>query len=109
MPHIVFTNANFSQDSLKLKKLNEDLSESVKSPADWFTFTFLAKETQTFQLGEDITNNIIFVEIKWFERPDEVKQKVSDLIANYLKSYDLTNVEIVITFTPLTKSSYFEY
>lgn len=109
MPHITFTNANFNHDELKLKKLNEDLSKEVGSPADWFTFTFLPKDTKTFQLGSDITSNIIFVEVKWFERPQKTKENVANLVYEYLKCYNIENKEIVITFTILEKLNYFEY
>lgn len=109
MPHITFTNANFGQEREKLKQLNLALSEAVDSPADWFTFTFLPDNTRTFQLDREITHNIIFVEIKWFPRPDEMKERVASLIVDYLKYYNMQGREIVITFTNLDKSSYFEF
>ncbi|MFV0440841.1 MAG: DUF1904 family protein [Lachnospirales bacterium] len=109
MPHINFINASLLQDKDKIKKLNEDLSSVVGSPTDWFTFTFLSSDTKTFQLDCDITDKIIFVEVKWFERPKEVKERVLDLIYNYLKSYVIEDKEIVITFTNLDKDNYFEF
>lgn len=109
MPHLTFNNCNFAKDENKLKNLNEELGNAVGSPCDWFTFTFLSEENRTYQLGKDISKDIAFVEVKWFSRPQNLKENVSNIIAEFLKSFDKNDREIVITFVELTKESYFEY
>ncbi|MFV0439797.1 MAG: DUF1904 family protein [Lachnospirales bacterium] len=109
MPHITFKNANYAIDNKKLKILNEEISHIVKSPCDWFTFTFLNIENKTFQLGRDIKNEIVFVDVNWFYRSYEVKEKVEKSLNDYLNSFDKNSREIVIIFNNLEKSDYFEY
>lgn len=108
MPHIIFTNGNYAEDSNKLKKLNEDLSIAIESPADWFTFTFLSSDTKTYQLGKNISDNTVFVEIKWFSRPQNLKEDVANIIGDFLKSFPIDSKEIIIIFSDLTRENYFE-
>lgn len=104
MPHLTIRNVEKKEITSSVKELSRKLTEIVGCPEDWITISYI-ENSYTYIAGEDMTNQNVFVEIKWFERPQDVKIKVQKLVNDTFAKDDR---DIMIIFETLTKENYFE-
>lgn len=104
MPHLIIRNIEKDDFTSKVSKLSKDLTKIIGCPEDWITISYV-ENTLTFVEGVDRTLDNVFVEVKWFDRPDEVKLKVANLIND---TFTKNERDIMITFATLTNDIYFE-
>ncbi len=104
MPHLMIRNVKKDDFVGKVKELSKKLTEVIKCPEDWITISHV-ESTTTFVAGEDMTNENVFVEIKWFERPKEIQDKVAQICNETFKE---DGRDVMINFVILTKDRYYE-
>ncbi len=104
MPHLEIKNVKKEDFIAKVPALSKELTEIIGCPEDWITISY-TEGTLTFVEGIDRTYDNVFVEIKWFARPDEMKQKVAQAID---KAFKADGRDIMVNFVTLTKDSYLE-
>jgi phenylpyruvate tautomerase PptA (4-oxalocrotonate tautomerase family) len=104
MPHIRMRAIEKEVVQKLSKSLIPDLAQMLNSPEDNFTLELVA--TEFFQQGNTITS-YPFIEVSWFSRPQEVKDRVASLITDQVRA--LTNAaDIIVVFQILNKSTYYE-
>lgn len=104
MPHLRFRALNQEQTQKLSQDLLPELAQIVNTAEDNFTFELV--DTQFFYKGKT-TESFPFVEVFWFERPQEVQDKVATFITDKVKSFSKAD-DVVVVFTELKKSSYYE-
>ncbi len=104
MPHLVFKNVEKEVFVSKVQEFSKKATEIIGCPEDWITINHDGNML-TYVAGEEMTANNIFVEVSWFDRPKETKDKLAMLINDTFKK---DNCDIMITFKILTKETYYE-
>lgn len=104
MPHIRMRALDTEQAAKISEVLIKDLSTATKAAEENFTFELI--ET-TFFAGGKKTKSYPFIEVFWFDRPQEMQDQCAKLITNRVK--EIANPEdIIVVFTKLTKTDYYE-
>lgn len=85
------------------KQLIHELAVITQSPRDDFTLELI---NSTFVLDGEIVQGYPFVEIAWFDRGQEIQDKVAQTISQLINEADYPSVDIM--FTILEKSRYYE-
>ncbi|WP_432401935.1 DUF1904 domain-containing protein [Wukongibacter sp. M2B1] len=85
------------------KELIDDLTEIVGCPRDYFTIECIST-TSIFD-GE-IVDTYPFIEIAWFDRGQEIQDKVAKIITKYVNKIGVQDLDM--TFTIFDKSRYYE-
>ncbi len=104
MPHLTIKNIKKEEFINKVEKLSKELTETIGCPEDWITIS-LIENNVTYVAGKDETFNNIFVDVRWFPRPEEMKAKVAKIINDTFK---FDGRDIIVIFEILVKESYFE-
>lgn len=104
MPHIRFraVKENIVKD-LSLEIITE-LAEMVKTSEDNFTFEFIP--STFFERGYKV-ESYPFIEVHWFPRSVEIKNKVAAFLDEKIRQVTFEK-DIIIVFYELAKESYFE-
>jgi len=103
MPHIFFQNVKLNVVSDLAQTLTSEIATIIDQPEDWITY--YVNEAQVIINNED-NNTECYVTVKWFERPEELKVKVAQLITDYLRANGFETV--TIEFVVIEKSNFFE-
>lgn len=85
------------------RDLIQSLSEIVSCPMDYITLERIESDYLHFDLGE---NAYPFIEVLWFERPKEIKEKVAICFTDRIQRE--VNQDVVVYFTTLCPQDYFE-
>ncbi len=104
MPHLTIRKIKKEEFTSKVEKLSKELTETIGCPEDWITISYL-ENNLTFVAGKDETLNNVFVDVRWFPRPDEMKAKVAKLIDDTFKC---EGRDVMVIFEILVKENYFE-
>ena len=103
MPHLNFKNIERNKVKQLCKELTPQLAKEIDCPEDWITFSHM--ESQTFVQGEE-NDDIVFVNVEWFPRTQEVQDKVASVLHNGV--VETGAKEVVIIFHDLKKEAYYE-
>ena len=103
MPHLRFR----AVEEPHVQKLSEDLPEALafvlNCPEDYFT---LEHVKTTFYFGGSAVKATPMVEIQWFERGQEARDLVAQMIHEALNG--LGYEETMVVFTPLDPLAYYD-
>ncbi len=103
MPQVIFKGIK-KQDVAEISKhLPKMLEQASEIPADWFTVEYI--ETLFFS-GGDLVSSYPIVQVNWFDRGQDIKDKVAKEITKATASVGYNQIEIF--FIPLEKQSYYE-
>lgn len=103
MPHIRFR----SVQADTVKKISEqatELARLIQTSADNFTFELIS--TQFFEAGKDV-RSYPFVEVLWFPRSQELKQKTAEFLTELIKKAEGPE-DVCVVFMEINKENYFE-
>ncbi|WP_374078224.1 DUF1904 domain-containing protein [Bdellovibrio bacteriovorus] len=104
MPHIRMRALKADHVRQLSADLSKDLAQVMNTSEDNFTFEAVA--TQFFTQGQ-LTDSYPFVEVLWFERPQEVQDNCARILTDKVKA--LTGAEdVVVVFHVLAKTAYYE-
>ncbi len=85
------------------KDLVDELTEIVGCPRDYFTLECI--NTTSIYDGE-VVNTYPFIEVAWFDRGQEVRDKVAKVITRYVNEQGVKDLDIA--FTVFKENSYYE-
>lgn len=93
------------QDKIKeiSKDLVDELTEIVGCPRDYFTLECI--NTTSIYDGE-VVSTYPFIEVAWFDRGQEVRDKVAKAITRYVNEQGVK--ELDIAFTVFKENCYYE-
>jgi phenylpyruvate tautomerase PptA (4-oxalocrotonate tautomerase family) len=104
MPHIRIRGINPEQALKFSETFKAEAATIVNTSADNFTIELI--ETKFFHEGT-IDPGYPFIEVLWFERPQEVKDRFATHITERMRR--VTNAkDVAVLFVPLQKEDYFE-
>ncbi len=104
MPHLRVRGLPPAQVQELSSGLCEELALIINTSADNFTVELIA--TQYFGNGQS-NNSYPFIEVLWFQRPQDVKQRVAEHLTERVKRL-LPSADVVVVFHVLEKTDYFE-
>jgi len=103
MPQLIFRGVEIEDIKKISTKLVDDLEAIIECPRDYFTLEYI-ESLNIFDERE--VPSYPFIEVKWFDRGQEVKDKVAKSIDDALKSEGYDNTDIF--FTNLNENDYYE-
>lgn len=92
MPHILFRGVEAETLSQVSESLAQELAEICACGTDNFTFECL---NTTVVFGGDISAPYSFIQVGWFERGDEVRDRFAEAVTRKVKSLGVAEVEVV--------------
>ncbi|MBL3758030.1 DUF1904 family protein [Bacillus cereus] len=102
MPHVVFRGITSEQLKHISKPLVEELAEICECGTDNFT---LELPSSTFVFNGEEIEAFPLIEVKWFERGQEIRDRFAKAITTSVMDFGLPEVEVV--FTVFTESAYY--
>jgi hypothetical protein len=102
MPHLVMRGISIEEMKRISNPLVKKLAEICECGTDNFTFE-VPHSTFVFN-GEEIPA-FALIEVKWFERGQEIRDKFAQVVTNQIMSTGVDEVEVV--FLPLNESDYY--
>lgn len=85
------------------RALIDELEELLECPRDYFT---LELRRSTFIKDGDICNGYPIVDVSWFNRGQEIQDKVASIITRHIKELGYDTVDVI--FHVLEEKSYYE-
>ncbi len=104
MPHLRFRGVEKEKVKEISRVLVDQLAEIVGCPRDWFTLECI--DTEFIFDGEE-SRGYPFVEVLWFDRGQEAKNRAATAVTHAIKSKYPTEDTCVI-FTNLNEKDYYE-
>ncbi len=106
MPHLMFKNVNKEEVQKLSLKLTPKLAEIMNCDTDWINFNHSCNET--FVEGNVYTNKCIYVDVKCFDRGDDIKKQVAIYLTEQLKKAYPSATEVIVVFEYYESGKYFE-
>lgn len=104
MPHIRVRAVAKEKVQELSRALIPELSKALNSPED--NFTLEAVGSDFFFEGKP-SAAYPFIEVLWFERPQELKDRAAAVITNHIKALTMA-ADVIVVFQVLDKESYYE-
>ena len=104
MPHIRCRGLEFETVKKISTSLVDGLTKIMECDRSWFTVEFIES---TFISDGKISNGYPFIEILWFNRGQDVKDKVAKFTTSLLEK-DSNYPAITVIFTDLKGEDYYE-
>lgn len=103
MPQIIIKGMKKEDVKVVSKDLVDELQNIVECPRDYFTLE--VPETIYISDGDEIAGNPL-IQVKWFDRGQEVQDRVAAAITSHIRQVGYQQVEIF--FILLEKNRYYE-
>lgn len=104
MPHIRVRGMTTAQVQALSENLGEELAPIIHTSPDNFTVEHIP--SQFFANGRT-DGGYPFIEVLWFDRPGEVKQKTAEHLTTRVKQL-LPAADVAVIFRHIDKTDYFE-
>lgn len=85
------------------KPLVDELQVAIQCPRDYFTIEIVQS---TYIFDGELVEGPSVVEVSWFDRGQEVQDKVARIITKYVNSIGYKNLDVI--FNKLQESNYYE-
>lgn len=105
MPHFRFRAVEPQTVQALSKPLIDELQSVMGSPREDFTFEYIY--TTFFHEGE-VSPAYPFVEVFWFERGQEVRDTVAQVVTKQVKEIVGEDNNVAVIFTALEPSAYYD-
>lgn len=102
MPQLIFKGISVEQVKTISSPLVRDLAELCNCDTDNFT---LEIPQSIFISNEEEVAAFPFIEVKWFERGQELQDQFANIITKYIQSLGVPEVEVA--FTVFLESAYY--
>jgi hypothetical protein len=102
MPQLVFKGMTVDQVKKITTPLVQELAVLCKCDMDNFTFEIIHT---TFIFDQEEVPGFPFVEVKWFDRGQEIQDEFAKIMTKHIHSLDIIDVEIA--FTVFLESAYY--
>lgn len=104
MPHIRFR----GMEKQEIKDISIDITRKlaavIECPEDWFTLEYISTD---FIFGGEDSKGYPFVEVLWFDRGQEVKDRAAKIITEAVRKSRRKD-DICVIFTNLDGKNYYE-
>lgn len=105
MPHLRIRGMNQETIREQSHAILDQMESIVQAPRDWFTIEVI-HSTFLFDGQEKSPGPIM--ELLWFDRGQDVKDRLATAITEILKPHVPEGKDITLIFVPLAKNNYFE-
>jgi hypothetical protein len=102
VPHLVFRGVSVDQVKTISKSLVNELADVCSCGTDNFTLEICSS---TFVFEENEVPGFPFIEVKWFERGQEVRDQFARVVTKHVQSLEIPEVEVA--FTTFQESAYY--
>jgi len=102
LPHLLFRGVEAEKLGQISQPLAQELAEICACGTDNFTFECLHT---TVVLGGDTQSSFSFIQVGWFERGDEVRDRFAEAVTRRIQSLGIPEVEVV--FIPYEEKAYY--
>jgi hypothetical protein len=102
VPHLIFRGVSVEQVKTMSIPLVEELADVCSCGTDNFTLELLSS---TFVFNQNEVPGFPFIEVKWFERGQEVRDQFAHVVTKHVQSFDIPEVEVA--FTTFQESAYY--
>lgn len=102
MPHLVIRGVSVEEMKRMSTPLAGELAEICECDTDNFTFEVLPS---TFVFDGREIPAFPLIEVKWFERGQEVRDKFAQAVTDYVMSTGVKEVEVA--FIPFSETAYY--
>lgn len=103
MPQIKFRGTDTNKLLAVSKGLVDELADAVGCPHQYFTLECIQS---TYIQDGTVVPGYPFVEVAWFDRGQEVQDRVAGIITRYMQQAGYANVDVF--FTIFEKTGYYE-
>lgn len=103
MPQLYFKGIEKQEVCTISKRLVDELEKLLECPRDYF---ILEVANNSFICDGEATKIYPIIEVKWFDRGQELQDKVAEIITKKVRSLGFNMVDVY--FIPLQKNSYYE-
>lgn len=105
MPHLTFLNCSKEMVKELSMTMLPELSKALNCDAQRFTFNYQCHAS--FNNGVEITDELVFVEVKWLTRNQEDKDICADVISKNIHNYLSKKVQVIVTFQNIDPGVYY--
>ena len=105
MPHLRFRAVEPQLVQMLSKPLIDELEGHMQCPREDFTFEYLYT---TFYLEGEVTQAYPFVDVLWFDRGQETKDAVAEIITRQVRSAIGADTDVAVIFTALQPNDYYD-
>ncbi|MED1470141.1 DUF1904 family protein [Bacillus salipaludis] len=102
MPHLLIRGVTVEQVKTISKPLVQELADLCACGKDNFTLEVVQS---TFVFDEREVPGYPFIEVKWFERGQEIRDEFANIITKQVQSLEIPEVEVA--FSTFRKSDYY--
>ncbi|MGG1678383.1 DUF1904 family protein [Neobacillus sp. NRS-1170] len=102
MPHLFIRGVTVEQVKTISRPLVEELADLCDCGTDNFTLEVV---NSTFVFNNDEVPGYPFIEVKWFERGQEVRDQFAKIVTKQVHSLDIPEVEVA--FSTFKESDYY--
>ena len=104
MPQITVKGLTDKQMRAISTPLIPKLAEAIGCPEDWL---ILELAHSSFYAGGEQVPGFPIVEVSWFDRPDEVRERVAEILRDTVMGKGYPLVQVI--FTTLVEERFYEY
>ncbi|WP_223596573.1 DUF1904 family protein [Neobacillus bataviensis] len=102
MPHLFIRGVSVEQVKTISRPLVEELADLCDCGTDNFTLEVV---NSTFVFNDNEVQGYPFIEVKWFERGQEVQDQFAKIVTKQVQSLDIPEVEVA--FSTFKESDYY--
>lgn len=102
MPHLVISGITVDQVKVISSALVQELAEVCGCDTDNF---LLEVQSSTFVFNGDEVSGFPFIEVKWFERGQQIRDQFAKVVTKNVQSLGISEVEVA--FTVFQPSGYY--
>ena len=102
MPHLFIRGISAEQVKTISKPLVQDLAELCACGTDNFTLEVV---NSTFVFDADEVPGYPFIEVKWFERGQEIQDQFANIVTEHVHALEILEVEVA--FSSFRESNYY--
>lgn len=103
MPHIRFRGMEKEQIKSLSREMVDELQRIIGCPREYFVLEHI--DSTFFMDGEEV-KPLPFIEVHWFDRGQEVRDKTAKCITAHVKAQGVRNVDVA--FCNFEKNCYYE-
>jgi phenylpyruvate tautomerase PptA (4-oxalocrotonate tautomerase family) len=105
MPHLTFK--NFESTKELSSSIVTPLASAIGATEDKFTFSTAG--VKTYMHSKDISEEIIFVDVIWVARSQDIKDNVAKIITDAVEKLCTTPKKVVVLFYNMEKTDIYEH
>lgn len=105
MPHFRFRALEPQTVQALSETLGNELPALMNAPREDFTFEYIYS---TFFFDGAVSQAYPFVEVLWFDRGQDIQNKVATVITEHVRSVLASPVDVAVIFSALAPNQYYD-